>query len=142
MHGCYDAWQAYGMSKRADLQLAFELDRRLKDRGLRAFAADPGFSKTDLQQASVRANPGFMQRFWRVMTAIMGQPASMGALPQLRAATEPQAVGGSLYAPHWITFGAPVLRGVGKGINNPAQMQQLWALCEGETHLTLAASAG
>jgi NAD(P)-dependent dehydrogenase (short-subunit alcohol dehydrogenase family) len=79
MHGCYDAWDAYGMSKRADLQFAFELNRRLKDRGLTAYAADPGFSKTDLQQASVRNNAGFMQRFWRVMTAIMGQSAAMGA---------------------------------------------------------------
>jgi NAD(P)-dependent dehydrogenase (short-subunit alcohol dehydrogenase family) len=142
MHDCYDPWNAYGMSKRADLQLAFELDKRLRDRGLRAFAADPGFSKTDLQQASVRANPGFMQRFWMVTTAIMGQPAAMGALPQLRAGTEPEAVGGSLYAPRWISFGAPVLRGVGKGINDPAQMARLLELCESETHLTLAASAG
>src|ERR1035437_5370502 len=61
MHGCYDPWQAYGMSKRANLQFAFELNRRLKDRGLAAFAADPGFSKTDLQPASARANSGFMQ---------------------------------------------------------------------------------
>jgi NAD(P)-dependent dehydrogenase (short-subunit alcohol dehydrogenase family) len=142
MHDCYDSWNAYGMSKRADLQLAFELDKRLKDRGLRVFAADPGFSKTDLQQASVRANPGFMQRFSLVATAIIGQSAAMGALPQLRAGTEPEAVGGSLYAPRWISFGAPVLRGVGKGINNQAQMARLLELCESETHLTLAASVG
>jgi hypothetical protein len=83
-----------------------------------------------------------MQRFWMVTTAIMGQPAAMGALPQLRAGTEPEAVGGSLYAPRWISFGAPVLRGVGKGINDPAQMARLLELCESETHLTLAASAG
>jgi len=42
-----------------------ELNRRLAARGLAAFAADPGFSKTDLQPASARANAGFMQRFWR-----------------------------------------------------------------------------
>ena len=137
MHGCYDAWDAYGMSKRADLQFAFELNRRLKDRSLTAYAADPGFSKTDLQQASVRNNAGFMQRFWRVMTAIMGQSAAMGALPQLRAATDPTAVGGTLYAPRWITFGAPVVRGVGKNIDKPEQMVQLWELAERETGLKL-----
>jgi len=138
MHGCYDPWQAYGMSKRADLQFSVELNRRLKDRGLTAYSADPGFSKTDLQRASVRANAGFMQRFWRVMTTIMGQSAAMGALPQLRAGTEQDAVGGTLYAPRWITFGAPVVRAVGKRIDNPAQMAQLWDLSECATGLPLA----
>ena len=130
------------MSKRANLQFAFELNRRLKDRGLAAFAADPGFSKTDLQVASVRNNNGFMQRFWKRTTAIMGQSAAMGALPQLRAGTDTAAVGGTLYAPRWITFGAPVVRGVGRRINNPAQMVQLWELSERETGLTLEKSIG
>ena len=140
MHGCYDPWQAYGMSKRADLQFAFEMNRRLAARGLSAFAADPGLSKTDLQQASVRANGGFMQRFWNLVTAIAGQSAAMGALPQLRAATDPAAVGGTLYAPRWITFGAPIVRGVGKSIDRPEQMAQLWELCECETGLKLEAA--
>jgi NAD(P)-dependent dehydrogenase (short-subunit alcohol dehydrogenase family) len=142
MLGCYDPWQAYGMSKRANLQFAFELNRRLSDRGLAAFAADPGFSKTDLQPASARNNNGFMQRFWRTAVALAGQPAAMGALPQLRAATDPAAVGGTLYAPRWITFGAPIVRGVGKNIDRPAQMVQLWELSEHETGLTLAAAIG
>jgi NAD(P)-dependent dehydrogenase (short-subunit alcohol dehydrogenase family) len=141
MRGCYDAWEAYGMSKRADLHFAFELNRRLKDRGLAAFAADPGFAKTDLQQASLRANAGLMQRFWELAVAAVGQPASMGALPQLRAGTDPAAVGGTLYAPRWITFGAPVVRGVGKDIDRPDQMAQLWALSERETGLELEVAA-
>jgi NAD(P)-dependent dehydrogenase (short-subunit alcohol dehydrogenase family) len=140
MHGCYEAWDAYGMSKRADLQFAFELNRRLSDRGLTAYAADPGFSKTDLQQTSIRANPGFRQRLFDLATAIMGQDAAMGSLPQLRAATDPAAVGGTLYAPRWITLGAPVARGVGKKINDKAQMQKLWDICERETGVTLQAS--
>ena len=142
MHGCYDPWDAYGMSKRADLQFAFELNHRLQGRGLRAFAADPGFSKTDLQTSSVRANNGFMQRFWKRMTAIMGQSAAMGALPQLRAGTDPAAVGGTLYAPRWITFGAPVVRGVGKKIDDPAQEARLWELSECETGLKIDSVAG
>ncbi len=141
-HGCYDPWGAYGMSKRADLQFAFELNRRLKDRGLTAYAADPGFSKTDLQSASARANNGFRQRFWRVTVALMGQSAAMGALPQLRAGTDPAAVGGTLYAPRWITLGAPIVRGVGKRIDNPGQMAQLWELSERETGLSLDSAIG
>jgi NAD(P)-dependent dehydrogenase (short-subunit alcohol dehydrogenase family) len=139
MRGCYDPWEAYGMSKRANLQFALELNRRLKDRGLAAFAADPGLSKTDLQAASARANNGFLQRFWLVLVRLMGQPASMGALPQLRAATDPAAVGGTLYAPRWIAFGAPIVRRVGKRIDNPAQLIRLWELSERETDLSLDA---
>jgi NAD(P)-dependent dehydrogenase (short-subunit alcohol dehydrogenase family) len=142
MRGCYDPWGAYGMSKRADLQFAFELNRRLKDRGLTAYAADPGFSKTDLQSASARANNGFRLRFWRVTVALMGQSAAMGALPQLRAGTDPAAVGGTLYAPRWIAFGAPIVRGVGKRIDNPGQMAQLWELSERETGLSLDSEIG
>ena len=140
MRGCYDAWQAYGMSKRADLQFAFELNRRLKDRGLAAFAADPGLSRTDLQQASLRANGGIAQRFWLMAVKLLGQPASMGALPQLRAATDPTAVGGTLYTPRWISFGAPVVRGVGTRIGNPAEFVRLWELAECETGVTLEAA--
>ncbi len=140
MHGCYDPWEAYGMSKRANLQFALELNRRLRDRGLTAYAADPGLSKTDLQQASVRVNPGFMQRFWKFTVAVGGQSAAMGALPQLRAATDPAAVGGTLYTPRWISFGAPVVRRVGKKIDDPAQMARLWELSERETGLTLQAA--
>ena len=142
MHGCYDPWDAYGLSKRANLQFAFELNRRLEDRGLTAYAADPGFSKTDLQATSVAANGGFMQRFWRDMTAIMGQSAAMGALPQLRAGTDLAAVGGTLYAPRWITFGAPVVRGVGAGMRKPEQLVQLWEISERETGLSLDAALG
>jgi NAD(P)-dependent dehydrogenase (short-subunit alcohol dehydrogenase family) len=142
MHGCYDTWAAYGMSKRADLQFAFELNRRLEARGLTAFAADPGFSRTNLQAASARANKGFMQNFWRAAVGILGQSASMGSLPQLRAATDPAAVGGTLYAPRWFIFGAPVVRKVKAPIADPAQQAQLWELSERETHLSLESSRG
>ena len=140
MHGCYDPWAAYGLSKRANVQFILELNRRLEGRGLTAYAADPGFSKTDLQVASVAANNGFMQRFWLHTTNLMGQSAAMGALPQLRAGTDPAAVGGTLYAPRWITFGAPVVRGVGAGMRKPEQLVQLWEISERETGLSLEGS--
>ena len=69
----------------------------------------------------------------------MGQSAAMGALPQLRAATDPAAIGGTLYAPRWIIFGAPIVRGVGKKIDKPEQMVRLWEIAERETGLTLEA---
>jgi NAD(P)-dependent dehydrogenase (short-subunit alcohol dehydrogenase family) len=44
----YDAWVAYGRSKTANVLFAVELDRRLRDRGLRATALHPGGIITDL----------------------------------------------------------------------------------------------
>ena len=140
MRGCYDPWAAYGMSKRADLQFAMELNRRLAGRTVTAYAADPGFAKTGLQAASARELNGRQQRFWLIAVRVAGQPAANGALCQLRAGTDPAAVGGTLYAPRWFFFGAPVVRKVGKRIDNPAQMVRLWDLCECETGLSLEAS--
>jgi NAD(P)-dependent dehydrogenase (short-subunit alcohol dehydrogenase family) len=142
MRGCYNMWEAYGMSKRADLQFALELNRRLKDRGLAAFAADPGFSKTDLQATSLRTAHTLGQRFWAITTPIFGQPAASGALPQLRAGTDPAAVGGTLYAPRWWSFGAPVVRRVEARMRRADQLARLWELAESDTGLTLEAALG
>jgi NAD(P)-dependent dehydrogenase (short-subunit alcohol dehydrogenase family) len=38
----YDKWKAYGQSKSANSLFAVELDARMKDRGVRAFAVHPG----------------------------------------------------------------------------------------------------
>jgi NAD(P)-dependent dehydrogenase (short-subunit alcohol dehydrogenase family) len=137
MRGCYEPWDAYGMSKRANVQFVLELERRLGERGVHGFAADPGFSRTDLQPAAVRANGGFMSRFWQVLVAAVGQPAVDGALPQLRAATDPAARGGTLYGPRWVIRGAPIRRRIGKSISRPEQLAQLWELSERETGLSL-----
>ena len=56
------------------------------------------------------------------------------------AGTDPAAVGGSLYAPRWFHFGAPVVRRVGPRINDPAQLVALWELSERETGLSLEAA--
>jgi NAD(P)-dependent dehydrogenase (short-subunit alcohol dehydrogenase family) len=140
MRGCYDAWAAYGMSKRADLQFILELNRRLAGRSVTAYAADPGFARTDLQATSARAKNGLQQRFWLIASPLIAQSAASGALSQLRAGTDPGAVGGTLYAPRWFSFGAPVVRKIGSGIDRPEQLVQLWELSECATELTLEAA--
>lgn len=142
LRGHYNPWTAYGISKRANLEFALELDRRLAGRGVRGFAADPGFSKTDLQKTAGRSMKSLQHRFWDVLVRTTGQSARMGALPQLRAATDPEAVGGRLYAPRWITFGAPVVRGIGGRMADPAEHAALWELSERETGITLASILG
>jgi len=138
----YSPWTAYGISKRSDLEFAIELDRRLAGRGIRSFASDPGVSKTELFQTSARSMKSFQHRVWELFTPVIGQSAANGALPQLRAATEPDAVGGSLYAPRWISFGAPVIRKVGGRMADPAEQAAVFELAERETGLTLAAALG
>ncbi len=44
----YDAWLAYGRSKTANVLCAVELDRRMQDSGVRAFAVHPGGIQTEL----------------------------------------------------------------------------------------------
>lgn len=46
--GDYDPWVAYGRAKTANVLFAVELDRRLRDRGVRATALHPGGIVTEL----------------------------------------------------------------------------------------------
>jgi NAD(P)-dependent dehydrogenase (short-subunit alcohol dehydrogenase family) len=88
----YSAWSAYGQSKLANMMFALELDRRLSAAGVpvRVTAAHPGWTGTDLQRT---AGP---VRFFNPLFAM--KPAD-GALPTLRAATDPAAAGGSYWGP-------------------------------------------
>ena len=47
-HTPYDAWLSYGRAKTANVLFAIELDRRLRDRGVRATAVHPGGILTEL----------------------------------------------------------------------------------------------
>lgn len=130
----YEPWEAYGYSKLANLQFALELDRRLRAAGSRvaALSADPGFSNTDLQQTTAKELPGPSQRFAARMVRWLGQSAAAGALDQLRAGTDPEAAGGTLYRPRWIGFGAPVVGGIAPRLRKPADLAKLWSVSERE----------
>ena len=49
-HTPYDPWRAYGRAKTANVQFAVGLDRRLRDRGVRAVAVHPGAIMTELSR--------------------------------------------------------------------------------------------
>src|SRR5712671_4279404 len=84
---------AYSRSKLANLMFTYELQRRLSGAGTTiAVAAHPGLAATEL----ARYTPAIVAFFYvRVMT----QKAAMGALPTLRAATDPGVLGGQYYGP-------------------------------------------
>ncbi len=93
----YGRVSAYGQSKLANLAFTYALDRRLRQAGAgtAALAAHPGTASTDL----TRYLPPLFQAGNRAVGRIIAQSASMGALPILRAATDPDAEGGEYYGP-------------------------------------------
>jgi NAD(P)-dependent dehydrogenase (short-subunit alcohol dehydrogenase family) len=94
----YSRWGAYAQSKLANLLFTFELDRKLKAAGLpmSSVAAHPGYSATNLQLSG----PPIQERiFLRLANRFIAQPAEIGALPILYAATYPDVAGGSYIGP-------------------------------------------
>jgi len=87
----------YGQSKLANLLFTYELQRRLAaaDARTAALAAHPGTSSTEL----TRNMPAVLQMANRAIGWTFTQSAQMGALPTLRAATDPAARGGEYYGP-------------------------------------------
>jgi NAD(P)-dependent dehydrogenase (short-subunit alcohol dehydrogenase family) len=92
----YDRIAAYGRSKLANLLFTYELQRRLTAAAstTAALVAHPGVSATELG----RESPGVVQLSIKLGKPFL-QSAAKGALPQLRAATDPDAVGGEYYGP-------------------------------------------
>ena len=139
LEGRYDPWRAYGQSKLANVHFALELDRRLRSAGVpaRSIVVHPGFTNTDLQARSVReTGGGRSQRFFRAAAIRFGMTPARGALALLRAATDPNAVGGALYTPRWVNWGPPVRRPLFGRARNRDAMTSLWEVSERETGIT------
>jgi NAD(P)-dependent dehydrogenase (short-subunit alcohol dehydrogenase family) len=91
----YSRVRAYGQSKLANLMFTYELQRRLQGTNTIAVAAHPGGSNTEL----VRNSPAALRAIAPVVGPLFFQSAEMGALPTLRAATDPGVLGGQYYGP-------------------------------------------
>ncbi len=130
----YNRVAAYGRSKLANLLFTYELQRRLARAGAptTALAAHPGASLTEL---------GRHIRFHRQLQPLvrwMTQPAAMGALPILRAATDPGATGGQHYGPGGVREmrGHPVVVASNSRSHDPDLQQRLWEASEQSTGIT------
>lgn len=93
----YGRHRAYAQSKLANLMFTYELQRRLELSGAdtAAVAAHPGGSATEL----TRNSPPLVRTLFPVIGPLINQSAAMGALPTLRAATDPDVRGGEYYGP-------------------------------------------
>ena len=121
----YGRMRAYGRSKLANLLFTYELERRLVGLNTIAVAAHPGSSSSELS----RNVPPLVQALF---TPLELQGADMGALPTLRAATDPGVLGGQYFGPD----GFAEMRGYPKvvassGRSHDVDLQRrLWAVSE------------
>jgi NAD(P)-dependent dehydrogenase (short-subunit alcohol dehydrogenase family) len=139
----YNPDHAYWQSKLANLMFSYELQRRLAATGTIALAAHPGVVGTDLWRTSslferVMTNPRMrLVNFWLVHSV------QQGALPSLRAATDPAARGGEYYGPgrRKEYTGYPVRVQAHPRAHDTAGQRRLWQVSEQLTGVRYAIPA-
>jgi NAD(P)-dependent dehydrogenase (short-subunit alcohol dehydrogenase family) len=132
----YDRVASYGQSKLANLMFAYDLQRRLAAAKAKtiAVAAHPGVAATEL----VRHVPGAGLPGVSWLSGRLLNTSELGALPTLRAATDPAVRGGQYYGPD----GFRELRGYPKLVTSNAQshdtaaQERLWTVSEELTGVT------
>src|SRR5215472_2316861 len=136
----YQKFAAYGRSKLANLMFTYELQRRLAAARAQtiALAAHPGTARTDLtrhlsglSKRAVSSQFAFLNSWWV-------QDGSMGALTTLRAATDPEAIGGTYYGPDGLfqLTGYPVVVTSSVRSHNREAQRRLWVESEQLTGIT------
>lgn len=129
----YDRWAAYSQSKLANVMFALELDNRLRNTGskLSSLVAHPGLARTNLQSTSLVSSNSWQESVLYKLMAPLFQSASMGVLPQLLAATSPEAQSGEQYGPRFNLRGYPQLCRTAPLALNIRFRQRLWNISEG-----------
>ena len=143
LHGRYHPWRAYGQSKLANYHFGLGLQQKFERAGVRAqsLIAHPGLTRSDLQTRTVaEGGGGWMGPFWAWMARYTGMDVEHGAMPQIRASTDPRAKGGQFYGPRFGNFGPavrlPVLRP-----GTERAVQALWRVSARETGVPLTIRA-
>ncbi|MGC4934538.1 SDR family NAD(P)-dependent oxidoreductase [Gordonia sp. DT30] len=131
----YSRVGAYGQAKLANLMFTYELQRRLAPHGTTiAVAAHPGVSNTEL----IRNTPAALRVPVSWLAPMLTQTPAMGALPTVRAATDPGVVGGQYYGPGGLgeVRGHPKQVSSSSASHDRAVAQRLWAVSEELTGVT------
>lgn len=134
----YNRFAAYGQAKLANLLFTYELQRRLQGTNTIAAAAHPGGSRTEL----TRNLPPVLGAVTKLVEPLF-QSADMGALPTLRAATDPGVIGGQYFGPDGFAEqrGYPkVVSSNGASHDTDAQ-RRLWTVSEELTGVSYPVSA-
>ncbi|HYO85731.1 MAG TPA: SDR family oxidoreductase [Dermatophilaceae bacterium] len=132
-HG-YHAWTAYAQSKLAMIMAANELHRRSGQYGwgLSGVSAHPGYSRTNLQAAGrnfgkAHAGPDTLENRIAGFFGVVMDPAE-GALGTIRAASDPDVLGGRYYGPTGFggTLGSPGVVRQPPPARNAEVARRLW----------------
>jgi NAD(P)-dependent dehydrogenase (short-subunit alcohol dehydrogenase family) len=123
----YSRVGAYGQAKLANLMFTYELQRRLQGTNTIAVAAHPGGSNTEL----MRNLPAAIRGVGFVLAPLFQGP-DMGALPTLRAATDPGVLGGQYYGPDGFgeQRGYPKVVASSAASHDTAAQRRLWTVSE------------
>jgi NAD(P)-dependent dehydrogenase (short-subunit alcohol dehydrogenase family) len=129
----YRAAAAYGRSKLATTVFGVELDRRLRATGspIVSVLAHPGLTRTNLTPRAWE-HRGRLGQLIAWFGLLVTQPAEQGALPQLRAATEPGVRGGQFFGPSGFreTRGRVTEARLSREAADPVVGKRLWAVAE------------
>ena len=143
----YDRAKAYAQSKLANLLFTYELDRRLRAAGapLSALACHPGIVDTELFVHQSRLTRLLLSPSMRPINFWAVQNVRMGALPALRASTDPAAQSGEYYGPRGrglrrgFLTGYPAVVESNAPSHEEADQARLWQASEELTGVTYAA---
>ena len=127
----YGSMKAYGRSKLSNLLFTYELQRFFEKNKIDciALAAHPGLSDTNL--ANHLTNK-FIFKILKPLFDKMTQPASMGALPEIRASVSPNAKGADYFGPDGKREmkGYPVLVQSNLASHDAGSARKLWEISE------------
>lgn len=127
----YSAMKFYCQSKYANLLFGLELNRILKDyqTDITSVVCHPGVSATNLAS---RGSGNDSITLFKYFFNLIAQPARMGALPLLYAATDPSISGGEYVGPDgWKNmWGYPVPTKEGQKLFDSKVAQELWSVSE------------
>jgi NAD(P)-dependent dehydrogenase (short-subunit alcohol dehydrogenase family) len=127
----YSRTGAYGRSKLANLLYTYELNRRFRKANIHALAvaAHPGYSYTDFGRRSLFKSLRFI---FYPLILLVTQSSSMGALPSLLAAVDPEVNGTDYFGPGGKRErkGFPVKVLSNEASHNADDARKLWELSE------------
>ncbi len=131
--GKYSAFTAYAQSKHATQGFGFELDRRLRAAGspVTALVVHPGGGVDGNSPTRVGViEPTAGERALAKVSIVTGASKQIGARAAVRAATDPDAVGGQYWGPRFQVFGPPALGTPVRSSHSPEFGAKLWSLSE------------
>ena len=134
--GKYSKMGSYGRSKLSNLLFTYELARKVeaKNISMKILAAHPGVANTELFRHMKKGS--FLGLFFGLFKKIASTPEE-GALPEIRACLDPNAINGQYYGPgkEKKSKKLPVVVQSSKASHSLKDAKQLWTITEKLTQI-------